>query len=244
MGGCSLPSPVFGSYVTGGNTSLPSPLFGFVQQGGATLCRPLCSVLYCRWDRREERISIVPCVRFFRAKEGGGSLPSPVFGFIQKGGTVLYRSLCSVEYDRRGTALYRPLVQFYIGVSMAFRGGDGVRSPPRPCQEGRSWIIRRVVLKNNFSAPTRRVQQLSFFPCRQASYCSVRTHAWRFASPLLRQKKGPLGGSQFPGVGLNLVVTRLNHYRPPGAPAIHNKVHVGVPMKPSFLLRRHIYMYI
>ena len=128
MGGCSLPSPVFGSYVTGGNTSLPSPLFGFVQQGGATLCRPLCSVLYCRWDRREERISIVPCVRFFRAKEGGGSLPSPVFGFIQKGGTVLYRSLCSVEYDRRGTALYRPLVQFYIGVSMAFRGGDGVRS--------------------------------------------------------------------------------------------------------------------
>ena len=66
------------------------------------------------------RLSTVPCVRF---------LQDLVWRFRTMEGLV--------SSSDGGTSIYRPLCSVYIGFSMAFRGGDGVRYPP-PCREARS----------------------------------------------------------------------------------------------------------
>ena len=85
----------------GGTTPYRPLCFVFLQRRGKVLYRPLCLVSYT----------------------GDGSLPSPVFGFIEQGGTALYHPCvrlykavgdCSLPslvfvfvYHRGGTILYR-----------------------------------------------------------------------------------------------------------------------------------------
>ena len=92
----------------------------------------------------------------YRAGGRDGSVPSPVFGFIQRwgrlctvpcvwvyvvgsgftvpcvavlynrAGAALYRPMCSISYITGGGSSTVPCVWFYIAFRMALRGGDGV----------------------------------------------------------------------------------------------------------------------
>ena len=85
------------------------------------LHRPQCSVLYSRG----ERMALYrPLYSVLYSRRGGRLATVPCVLFYRAG--------------RRGQMSTIPSVRFYIGFSMAFRGGDGVRYPPPPCQEGRS----------------------------------------------------------------------------------------------------------
>ena len=80
------------------------------------------------------------------ASSRGGRLPIfPCVRFCIAGGAALYCPLCSVLYNLGGWLSTVPCARLYIEVSMAFGGGNGVRSLP-PCREGRG-IIRRELSK-------------------------------------------------------------------------------------------------
>ena len=94
-------------------STVPFVRFHIAQGGRTARYRPLCSVLYSR--------------------EGGTALYRPLCSVLRSAGarTALYRPLWSVFNSRGGGRLSTvPYVRFYIGIYMAFRGGDGVRYPP------------------------------------------------------------------------------------------------------------------
>ena len=120
-------------------------------RGGTALYRPLCSFLY----RREGTDLYRPLRSVLYSRGRGTALYRPLCSVLySRGGTALYHPLCSVLHSGgEGTALYRPLysvfyrreggrlspfpcVRLLIGISIVFRGGDGVRYTPPPLSGG------------------------------------------------------------------------------------------------------------
>ena len=105
-------------------------------RGGEALYRPLCSVssgrggiaLYC------------PLCSVLYRIAGRRGRPFPVPGvplYIPRGRTALYSPLCSVLNLWGGRLSTVPRVWLFVGVTVAFSKGDGVRSSS-PYRERRS----------------------------------------------------------------------------------------------------------
>ena len=101
-----------------------------IKQGGRVArYRSLCSVLYSGGERLPTDL----CVFGFVQQGRGGSLLSPVFGFLYNSGKgTLYRPLCADLYSRGGQLSTVPCICFYLEAGMTFEGGCSVRYLPLP----------------------------------------------------------------------------------------------------------------